>query len=538
VNLTGAPTTTASILPRPLTITGISAASKPYDGTTTATLLGTPQYAGLAPGDVFAVVGVPIATFATAAVGTNISVSVSGFLAPTTNYTLTPPTGFSANITPREVRVDGRFQVADKPYDGTRNATIIDHALTLLGALDGDDVQLVDLVPAFDTPSVGDGKPVSILSARLSGPSAANYRLSQGTWPTTSARIFAAQPPSAPSAVTGNPGDGSITVQWTVPTMPGCGPIVAYRVEYSRDAGSTWSHVTVSQPTTVLQGLTNHVPYWIRVAAINACGQGAFSDMVGPLVPFGPTLRPTGRPPASPPGSASGTSSGTSRDVTVDVVRDSIVRLTDGSVTLTLGATDEDGGTLAVDSTRTVQLEQGGHTTSGGAGFAPQTMVSLYIYAATGEPILLGHATVRTDGTFEITTPIPAALPPGPYTIQVNGIDAAGLPRSVALGVTVAAPPAELVLTAVASEAEPAVGDTITITLTVTNEGRGPAIDVVIPRAFDEPGLRIVAASPVHGTYHAVHHTWRIARIEAGASAQLHFTVIVLAPVSAPEGTP
>jgi hypothetical protein len=82
------------------------------------------------------------------------------------------------------------------------------------------------------------------------------------------------------------------------------------------------------------------------------------------------------------------------------------------------------------------------------------------------------------------------------------------------------------------------VGDTISITLTVTNVGRGPAIDVVIPRAFAEPGFRVVTATPQQGSYNASTGTWSIPRIEAGANAKLVFTVIVLPPTSSTGVTP
>ncbi len=85
--------------PAALTIAGVSAVSKPYDGTTTATLSGTAAYVGLVNGESFSVTGTPVANFDTAAVGTGKTVTVTGYTPPTTNYTVTQPTGLTADIT-------------------------------------------------------------------------------------------------------------------------------------------------------------------------------------------------------------------------------------------------------------------------------------------------------------------------------------------------------------------------------------------------------------------------------------------------------
>ncbi len=82
-----------------LTITGVSAANKTYDGTTTATLSGTPSYVGLQNGETFGVSGTPIANFNNANVGIGKPVTVTGYTAPSGNYTVTQPTGLTADIT-------------------------------------------------------------------------------------------------------------------------------------------------------------------------------------------------------------------------------------------------------------------------------------------------------------------------------------------------------------------------------------------------------------------------------------------------------
>ncbi|NBT90648.1 MAG: hypothetical protein EBT50_07450, partial [Verrucomicrobia bacterium] len=90
-NYAGTRQTDFSISRKTLSITGLSAVSRPYDGTTAATLAGTPAYDGLVEGEQFAVLGAATATFVDALVGTNKVVAVTGLVAPTANYQVTQP---------------------------------------------------------------------------------------------------------------------------------------------------------------------------------------------------------------------------------------------------------------------------------------------------------------------------------------------------------------------------------------------------------------------------------------------------------------
>jgi hypothetical protein len=87
----------------PVTISGIAISDKPYNGTTAATITGT---AVLSPsailGDDVAIGGTPVAVFDSAAVGTAIPVTISGYALTGTkasNYALSQPTGLTAAIT-------------------------------------------------------------------------------------------------------------------------------------------------------------------------------------------------------------------------------------------------------------------------------------------------------------------------------------------------------------------------------------------------------------------------------------------------------
>lgn len=100
--LSAQPSATASITPKSVTITGVDAEDKTYDGTTTAQITGTPVVSGKIDSDDVNVVN-GSAAFASADVGTNIAVSFSGFSlsgADADNYSLSAqPASVTANIT-------------------------------------------------------------------------------------------------------------------------------------------------------------------------------------------------------------------------------------------------------------------------------------------------------------------------------------------------------------------------------------------------------------------------------------------------------
>ncbi|HLJ17585.1 MAG TPA: YDG domain-containing protein [Bryobacteraceae bacterium] len=98
--------TTGIITAKPVTVSGITANDKPYDGTPTAMLnVGSGVLSGVVPSDASSVVlgATYTANFASSNVGTGIAVTVTGLGltgAASGNYTLAQPTGLAANITP------------------------------------------------------------------------------------------------------------------------------------------------------------------------------------------------------------------------------------------------------------------------------------------------------------------------------------------------------------------------------------------------------------------------------------------------------
>jgi gliding motility-associated-like protein len=192
------------ITPASLSITGITGAIKIYDGTTNATINGTASYIGLVLADAgLAVTGTPLFIFNNKNVGTSKPITVTGFTAPSSNYTLIQPTGLTGDITPKEAIIN--VVANDKQYDGN---TVVSVNLSSASFISPDIVTINYTSATFDTKDIGNGKTVTVNGISLSGADAFNYFLS-----TTTATILAniTPPPvfifEVPNAFTPN-GDG------------------------------------------------------------------------------------------------------------------------------------------------------------------------------------------------------------------------------------------------------------------------------------------------------------------------------------------
>lgn len=99
-----------------------------------------------------------------------------------------------------------------------------------------------------------------------------------GTASATSDAQLVAAAPGQPNAPTISNGNTQATVTWVAPAANGCA-ITAYKVEYSSNAGSTWSvfSSSVSTLSSTVSGLTNGTAYVFKVSASNCMGFGAAS---------------------------------------------------------------------------------------------------------------------------------------------------------------------------------------------------------------------------------------------------------------------
>jgi hypothetical protein len=176
---------TIDIDPKPLTVaSGLSAANKPYDGTRTANLSGTPVLSGVVGSDVVDIDPLSTATalFADASAGANKIVAVTGYTltgAQSGNYTLTLPVNLQADISPVTLTVTG-LTVNSKVYNKSDAATLGGSG-SLVGVVGSDIVNLdmSGVVARFADDQAGTGKVVTVSGLALGGSGAGNYTLTQ-----------------------------------------------------------------------------------------------------------------------------------------------------------------------------------------------------------------------------------------------------------------------------------------------------------------------------------------------------------------------
>ena len=184
---------TANISAANLTVSGLTAATKVYDGTVAATLGGT-AFVNALGNDTVILTGNGSGTFVNKNVGTNKTVNVSGFAlsgADAADYTLVEPTNVTASITARPLTISATG--INKVYDGSTSAavTLADNRVA------GDALTTGYTAAAFADANVGTGKTVGVSGISLSGTDAGNYTFN--TSATTTANITA-----APLTITAN----------------------------------------------------------------------------------------------------------------------------------------------------------------------------------------------------------------------------------------------------------------------------------------------------------------------------------------------
>ena len=170
---------TADITAKPVTITGLTAKDKQYDGKRDAEAEGTAVIEGKVAGDDLSV-SAGTAKFGDKNVGTGKPVSFEGYSlagADKNNYTLTAqPANTAAAITAKPVTITG-VTAESKTYDGSKAATVSGSAV-VSGVLSGDSVTVNPGTAEFDNAFAGSGKQVTFRGFSLSGTDAGNYSLS------------------------------------------------------------------------------------------------------------------------------------------------------------------------------------------------------------------------------------------------------------------------------------------------------------------------------------------------------------------------
>ena len=167
------------IQPREVTISDVKVADKTYDGTIDAKITNAGTLSVNYDGDNLAIV-IGKAAYDDKNVGTDKAVSFTGFElsgSAAGNYKLVAqPASTTADITVKEITINGATVEGSKVYDGTSEAKIT-NAGTLSDNYDGENLTIVTGSAAYDNKNVGTGKNVTFTGFALAGDAAANYKL-------------------------------------------------------------------------------------------------------------------------------------------------------------------------------------------------------------------------------------------------------------------------------------------------------------------------------------------------------------------------
>ena len=167
------------IFPKDVTISGAAAANKVYDATTAAEISNVGTLVGVVGDDKVSIVP-GTAAFDDKNVGTGKAVTFTGFTITgddAENYELSAqPTAGTADITAKEVTIEGASVEPTKVYDGTAEAKLAATG-TLSEICDGDELTFTAGTVAYDDKNVGTGKIVTFSGFALTGRDAANYTL-------------------------------------------------------------------------------------------------------------------------------------------------------------------------------------------------------------------------------------------------------------------------------------------------------------------------------------------------------------------------
>jgi len=191
---------TADITAKAVTLAGIAAGNKVYDGTVNAELVtGGASITGVIGGDDVSLDGsLGSGVFANKSVGNGKTVTVTDLVLSGTdasNYTVAPLAGLTADITAKELTITG-VSVANKIYDGSTAVTLDTTTAALVGGIGGDEVLLDSSLASGTSAEANVGTwSVLVTGFTLSGFDKDNYTVSQPTGLSVSITSAAPPPP-------------------------------------------------------------------------------------------------------------------------------------------------------------------------------------------------------------------------------------------------------------------------------------------------------------------------------------------------------
>ena len=250
--------TTGVITAATLTVSGITAANKTYDGNTTATLQGlaTASLVGVLSGDTVTLgTSGAAGTFASKNVAQNLTVPVTGLTlggAQAEDYTLTQPST-TANITARAIAVTATAY--NKVYDGATSAEAAVPTITGGSLAAGDAAAFAE---TFDTRNAGVSKTLTPAGSVNDGNGGNNYAV---TFVTGTLGAIAPCPITVTAAANTKPYDGSTTTA-AIPTINAgslaSGDTLAFIETYDTPAVGTGKTLTPSGSVSDGNGGANY----------------------------------------------------------------------------------------------------------------------------------------------------------------------------------------------------------------------------------------------------------------------------------------
>ncbi len=157
-----------------------------------------------------------------------------------------------------------------------------------------------------DTATINDGTATRHVISGLIGGSSYDVRVRAenedtllGAWsqPATATPLSTSTVPAAPTAPTLEAGNASLRVTWTAPDDGGSA-ITGYNLRHSADGGTPWTPITsgITGTSHTITGLTNGASYHVQVRAVNAVGDGGWSESATemPAIIISSTQTPAG----------------------------------------------------------------------------------------------------------------------------------------------------------------------------------------------------------------------------------------------------
>jgi len=247
---------TLTVEKKSITITGLSAQNKVYDGETGATVTGTAAIEGKLGSDALKIIA-GTASFANKNAGTGKTVTFSGYSldgATKDNYELSQPANVTANITVLQLTIANPVLTTSKTYDGNTTANVTAGALS--NKINGDTVN-VSAAGAYNAATVAEANLITVVYS-ITGADAINYIKPADYTIAGTITKAAGGTVSAPTKVSTT--STSITINAV--TAPATGQVTEYAIATTTNAPSTgW------QDGLTFNGLTANTDYYIFARA-------------------------------------------------------------------------------------------------------------------------------------------------------------------------------------------------------------------------------------------------------------------------------